>query len=392
MIVVFYNRRKSFLKILLISAIVSVGIGGMIYIFANLTNNNNISKSKIPGILPNKIEKTSEIRQVDKGIGITGQSIISVANSTMPAVVGISVLKVDSGLLFDKNATEKWGIGSGVLVSSNGYILTNYHVAGDKNKEIIVSLYNGKNVNGVTVWADSVIDLAIVKIDMTDLPTIPIGDSSKLQVGELAIAIGNPLGLQFQRTVTSGIISALNRTIQIDTEQGTNYMEGLIQTDASINPGNSGGPLLNALGEVIGVNTVKVASAEAIGFAVPINIVVPVLKQYIDNNTFSEAYLGIFAYDKELIPFIDGIDMKADKGIYIVNIDKLSPAYKSGLDKGCLITQVDGRDINTMLELRTYLYSKRPGEAVNITCVSQNEQKSVNIILSAKEKDGLVTR
>jgi len=158
-------------------------------------------------------------------------------------VVGISVLKVDSSSIFNPNAVERWGVGSGVIVTPNGYILYQSPCGWRKKQKDCCSLVDGKNLDGVTVWSDSVLDLAVVKIEAEGLPTIPLGDATKLKVGEPAIAIGNPLGLQFQRTVTSGIISALNRTIEVDTEQGTNYMEGLIQTDASINPGNSGGPL-----------------------------------------------------------------------------------------------------------------------------------------------------
>ena len=147
-----------------------------------------------------------------------------------------------------------------VIVSGDGYILTNHHVAGGRNKKIIVSLSDGREVEGTTVWSESVLDLAIVKVNADRLTEVPLGNSDEITVGEPAIAIGNPLGLQFQRSVTSGVISALDRTIKIETDEGYNYMEDLIQTDASINPGNSGGPLLNQKGEVIGINTVKVAS------------------------------------------------------------------------------------------------------------------------------------
>ncbi len=318
----------------------------------------------------------------------------AVAKSATPGVVGISVLKVDGNSIFNKNTEEKWGVGSGVIVTQNGYILTNNHVAGGRSKRIVVSLADGRNIDGVTQWADPVLDLAIVKIDLTGLPTIPIGDAKTLQVGEPAIAIGNPLGLQFQRTVTSGIISALNRTIKIDSEQGgSNYMEDLIQTDASINPGNSGGPLLNSQGQVVGINTIKVTSAEAIGFAIPINVAVPIIKQYVDNGDFVEPYMGVFAYDKEVIPYLDG-NFKLEKGIYIAHVDEAGPAFKQGIKVGCIITQVDGKDINTMMDLRTYIYSKKPGDAIMVTHIAKDKgvAENVSIQLAAKEKDGLVTR
>ncbi len=315
----------------------------------------------------------------------------SVAKSASPAVVGISVLRVERDLFFDSNAAEKWGVGSGVIVSPNGYIITNHHVAGGKNKRIVVSLSDGRNVDGVTKWSDPVLDLAIVKVELTDLPTVPLGNSDLLEVGEIAIAIGNPLGLQFQRSVTQGIISALNRTIKIDTEQGTNYMEDLIQTDASINPGNSGGPLLNSRGEVIGINTVKVTGAEAIGFAIPINITVPIIERFVNEGEFTEPYMGIFAYDKEVIPYLDG-SLKINNGIYVVNVDENGPAYRSGIRLGCIITHVDKIPVNTMMQLRTYIYTKKPGETIEITHLSDGKPEVVQIRLDAKHRDGLVTR
>jgi serine protease Do len=185
-----------------------------------------------------------------------------VAKIATAGVVGITVESIHEESLFDRNSNREIGVGSGVIVSSDGYILTNNHVAGGKNNKLTVSIADGRNVTGRVVWADPVLDLAVVKVDLTGLTPLVLGDATKLEVGEPAIAIGNPFGLEFQRSVTSGIISALNRTIRIETETGPNYMEDLIQTDASINPGNSGGPLLNSRGEVIGINTVKVSSAE----------------------------------------------------------------------------------------------------------------------------------
>lgn len=315
----------------------------------------------------------------------------AVAKSAVSAVVGISVLKVDGGSLFDRDTAEKWGVGSGIIATSNGYIITNNHVAGGKNKRIIVSLSDGRSIDGVTVWSDPVIDLAIVKINQKNLPTLPLGDANTLQVGEPAIAIGNPLGLQFQRTVTQGIISALNRTIKIDTEQGSNYMEDLIQTDASINPGNSGGPLINSRGEVIGINTIKVTSAESMGFAIPINIAIPIIKQFAEKGDFNETYMGLLAFDKEVAPYLNG-NLGFDKGIYVANVDNNGPACKNGIKIGGVIKQVDGKDVNTMMDLRAYIYSKKPGDTINVTHLSDGRTVTVPIKLAAKEKDGLLTR
>lgn len=332
-------------------------------------------------------------QQIGATISNPTDSIVNVAKNVIDGVVGISVLRANPNSIFDNNASEKWGLGTGVVVSSDGYILTNHHVAGGKSKKLIVSFADGTTMDGETLWSDSVLDLAIVKVNATGLAAIPIGDANKLQVGELAIAIGNPLGLQLQRTVTSGIISALNRTISIDTEQGTNYMEGLVQTDASINPGNSGGPLLNSRGQVVGINTVKVATAEGIGFAIPINVAIPIIEKYKDTGTFREAYMGIFAYDREAIPYLEQ-DLNLDNGIYVVNVDKGGPAAKAGIKEGCIILKVDGKTINTMMELRCLIYSKNPGDVINITHIERKTGKTVTIPLTLSEKkgDGLLTR
>ena len=226
------------------------------------------------------------VQAADSAAGVPVTQLV--AKKATSGVVGITSERVREESLFDRNRSREVGVGSGVIVSSDGYILTNNHVAGGKNNKITVSIADGRNVTGEVVWADPVLDLAVVKVNLTGLTPLVLGDASVLEVGEPAIAIGNPFGLEFQRSVTSGIISALNRTISIETEAGLNYMEDLIQTDASINPGNSGGPLLNSRGEVIGINTVKVSSAEGIGFAIPINISKPIVEKLVGTGEFKE--------------------------------------------------------------------------------------------------------
>ncbi len=385
------RRGSGFLKYLLTSIITSAGVCVVLLALASGYLSRDRDDTKTP---PLEItEDMPQPQQIAAETQVDSPVAARVAKSASPGVVGISVLRVDGDSIFDSDLSEKWGVGSGVIVSEDGYILTNHHVAGGKNKRIIVSLSDGRNVDGVTKWSDPVLDLAVVKIEAEGLTPIPLGDATKLQVGEAAIAIGNPLGLQFQRTVTSGIISALNRTIKIETEDGVNYMEDLIQTDASINPGNSGGPLLNSRGEVVGINTIKVASAEAIGFAIPINVAIPIINHFIGKGEFIEPYLGVFAYDKEAVPYLKQ-NLKLDKGIYVVKVDENGPAHKSGIRKGCIILQVDGIDMHTMMQLRTYIYSKNPGDVINVTHLSQETGKAimVPIRLSAKERDGLITR
>lgn len=381
------RKRGGFFKIFITALITSLGVGIVMLYAGMLLAQRYLTTPGSPQI-EQDINNLPAPQQIAVEVPAASESTVAaVAKTATPGVVGVSVLKVDSNSIYERNTAENWNIGSGVIVTSDGYILTNHHVAGGKNKRIVISLIDGRNIDGTTVWSDPVLDLAIVKIDQKDLPTIKLGDSDNVQVGETAIAIGNPLGLQFQRTVTSGIISALNRTIEIDN----NYMEDLIQTDASINPGNSGGPLLNSKGEVIGINTVKVTSAEAIGFAVPINVAKPILAQLIENGEFNEPYMGIFAYDREAITYMDN-NYKLDSGIYVVQVDKAGPAYKSGIKEGCIITSVDGRKMDTMMDLRCYIYSKKPGDIINVTHLSKGKTETVQIRLAAKIKDGLVTR
>ena len=244
-----------------------------------------------------------------------------------------------------------------MIVSENGYILTNWHVAGNKYSNCYITLENGKSYNGSVAWADSDLDLAIVKINATGLQYLNLGDSDNVKLGQTTYAIGNPIGVEFQRTVTSGIISGVNRTIKIEEENNESYMEDLVQTDATINPGNSGGPLINTNGEVIGVNTVKINEAEGIGFAVPINIVKPIIESFVTNGNFEEAYLGIFAYDKNVVPYLEtGIEFGS--GIYVAQINKDGPANTSNLKVGDIVPTTHNRQYEALYKINEIIYTK----------------------------------
>ena len=299
----------------------------------------------------------------------------------MPSVVGISKLKNSGNSIFLKDSISKLGLGTGVIVSENGLILTNQHVSGDKYSSCYITLENGKIYNGSVVWADGDLDLAIVKINERNLNYIKLGDSSLVKIADKVYAIGNPIGLEFQRTVTSGIISGLNRTIKIDEEEKSSYMEDLIQTDATINPGNSGGPLINEYGEMIALNSVKITTAEGIGFAIPINIVKPIIDRFIENGKFEEAYLGVFAYDREVIPYLN-VKLDLDKGIYIAQIAQDGPLSNSELQVGDVIVKIDNYEINKMSELRKYIYQKKPGDSVTLTLL--RDKKEFNIVVNLR--------
>jgi S1-C subfamily serine protease len=247
-----------------------------------------------------------------------------------------------------------------------------------------VTLEDGRSFEGSVVWSDVDLDLSIIKISAKDLPAVTLADSNSIRVGESVYAIGNPIGFEFRRTVTSGIISAKNRTIKLEEGENQSYMTDLIQTDATINPGNSGGPLIYPNGEVIGINTVKISSAEGIGFAVPINVVKQVIKSFDETDNFDEPTIGIFAYDKEVIPYLTSIDPNFNKGIYVARIIANGPASKTELKEGDIIISFDGREINTMNELREYIFTKKPEDEVTLKIQRGKINREIKIKLGKK--------
>ncbi len=307
----------------------------------------------------------------------------NILENVTECVVGISKIKNNGDTIFLNNSTTELGLGSGMIVSENGYILTNLHVCGDKYSSCYVSVENGQTYTGEVVWGDSDLDLAIVKIKANGLKYVSFGDSDSIKLGEKTYAIGNPIGSEFQRTITCGIISGLNRTVKIQENEENSYMEDLIQTDATINPGNSGGPLINENGEVIGINSIKITDAEGIGFAIPINIIKPVVENFVSNNSFEEAYLGIFAYDKSVIPYLNS-NLNFNNGIYIAQISYDGPCQNVGLKIGDIITKIDDSEISKMSELREYIYTKKPKDTITLTIKRGNKEYEIEVILGKK--------
>jgi S1-C subfamily serine protease len=298
----------------------------------------------------------------------TNPSPITIAaEKIIPSVVGITAT-----FLGDNNKDVQ-GVGSGMIIDSGGYILTNNHVAGINSKSIKISLYDGRDVDGKSIWSNETLDLSIIKINEKNLPSVQFGDSSTVRIGETAIAIGNPLGLKFQRTVTSGIISAVNRTIEIS--EG-NFMEDLIQTDASINPGNSGGPLSNINGDVIAINSAKITSAEGIGFAVPINIVKPVLKSLKETGKFDTPIIGIIGFDKSMSGYLN---INFQKGIYIYNVSAGSGSYEAGLKKGDIILSINGKELKSMNDLRETVYTIGAGKTIKVRVKTAAGEKDFDV-------------
>ena len=313
----------------------------------------------------------------------TKKNITELLEDTLDCVVGISRIKDVGNTIFLNDSVNKLGIGSGVIITEDGYILTNEHVSGSKYGKCYVTFENGNNYNADVVWSDSNLDLSIIKINIKGLNYANLGDSNSVKIGENVYAIGNPIGFEFQKTVTSGIISAVNRTLKFEENDKSVYMSNLIQTDATINPGNSGGPLINLDGEVIGINSVKITSAEGIGFAVPINIVKPIIERLKTDGKFEEAGIGIFAYDKNVIPYLNN-GVKFENGIYVESISADSPSKNAGLMQGDIITKIDDVSLNKMSDLREYVYRKSPGDEVNLTVLRNRKQLEIKITLVRK--------
>lgn len=327
-----------------------------------------------------KVEKTSQTVQATEKEDKTIEDVIEEVNHS---VVGISKIQNIGNSIFAKDGIEKLGLGTGIIASSNGYIITNKHVSGDKYSSCYVTLENGNTYDATVVWADATLDLSIVKINLGGLQAIKLGDSNGVKAGQTVYAVGNPIGYEFERTVTSGIISAKARTLKFN-ENGTDVlMTDLIQTDATINPGNSGGPLINTNGEVIGVNSLKIESAEGIGFAVPINVVKPIIEKYSTTGNFEEPTIGISGYDKDIIPYIDKT-LKLDSGIYIENVISKSPAENVGLKSGDIILKIDDKSINTMNDIKEYVYTKNPGDVIKIEYRRGNNTNTINLTLGKR--------
>lgn len=334
-----------------------------------------VSYSIAPRLFDKETTRSYNAQEVVINTSDDVSTIQAVANKAVSTVVGITT--VQTQLIWPFKPRDISGIGSGVIVHSDGYILTNSHViAGGNAKELKVLFENGDQVDGRVLWNDAGLDLAIVKVDMKNVPVAEIGNSDELEVGELAIAIGNPLGLEFERTVTAGIISGLNRVIAVDDNQ---VMENLIQTDASINPGNSGGPLLNSKGQVIGINTAKIASGEGLGFAIPINLAKPIVNQVIETGAYKTVYMGIKGLGLKEYESLLGVDLSPEGGVIILEVEGGSPAAQAGLQNGDVITKIGDVEVNDMTQLKNTLYNYNQGDKADLTIIRNTEEQILEI-------------
>lgn len=370
------NRKKNVIPFVIFFAILLLVYFSLYYVYVNYVVPE--SNSGYEATQTKTTDGSSSVQSVISN----SESVSDMIEHLSASVVGISKFQSKSNSIFSNNT--EISSGTGIIVSENGYILSNSHVTGEKYSSCYVTLENGNTYDAQVVWSDTDLDLSISKINAYNLTAVSLGDSDSIKSGNSVFAIGNPIGFEFQRTVTSGIVSAVNRTIKLEENGSASYMTDLIQTDATINPGNSGGPLLLPTGEVIGINTVKITSAEGIGFAVPINVVKPVIESFKNIGAFEEAYIGISAYDSNVIPYLSSASSNFTSGIYVVQISSKSPASSSDLKEGDIINSIDGITLSTMNDLKEYVYTKKPNDTVTLNISRGKVSKEISIVLGKK--------
>jgi len=338
---------------------------------------NQSGEIKIPG--NNQLTIENVLMTADG----SSSAVTKIAKKVGPSIVGIRMVTQSprSWYYGDAMSQSKYE-GSGIIIDSSGYIMTNYHVVQyadpkgsmSKNTTLEVFLSDGKQAMAKFIGGDQRSDLAVIKIDMKDLPEVEMGDSDSLEVGELAVAIGNPLGLEFQGSVTVGVISALNRTISIDDRT-----MNLIQTDAAINPGNSGGALLNSKGEVIGINTAKISlsGVEGLGFAIPANEAKPIIDQLIMfGYVKGRPFIGISGREiTETISYLYDIPV----GVYIMEVIPGSGAEKAGIREGDTLISLDGVKVHTMKEIDNVKDKYRAGDTVEAIVVRNGKRLKLSL-------------
>ena len=341
---------------------------------STLTSTQNSSENT-----PNNIDVVSLTNYSD--------TAINVANKVLPSIVGIKV-QYSVNSIFSRQSTAE-AEGSGIIISSDGYILTNNHIVNSSSSsnsmssyyqvseatKVTVFLYNDKTeYEAKIVGTDEQTDLAVIKIEKTDLTAAELGDSSNVKVGEFSMAIGNPLGMQ--SSVTCGIISAVNREVT-DTD---NKSYKLIQTDAAINSGNSGGALVNSNGQVIGINTLKLSGTgiEGMGFAIPINDTKPIYEQLIQYNKVKRPYVGISGIDlDEKTASYNNLTV----GVYVKSVEDFSAAQKANIQPGDVIVEADGQKITTMEELNKIKNSHQIGDEMKLKINRNGKEISVTLTL-----------
>ncbi|MEZ0535889.1 S1C family serine protease [Caldicellulosiruptoraceae bacterium PP1] len=374
-------KKKSSTKGYLISGLIG-GLIGAILITVFFFGYISVNKDKLFSSTTANQSYTQNISNINNSATLTKTALLSSSGESFVSQVAKSVGPAVIGIKNKTNVTDWWteqqyevtqGEGSGVIISKDGYIITNNHVISGA-KSVTVILSGGKEVPAQIVGTDSQSDLAVLKIDPKYVTAVArLGDSSKVQVGDFAIAIGNPLGQEFAGSVTFGVVSAVNR--KLDYNNGMQIP--LIQTDAAINPGNSGGALVNKDGEVIGINSAKITDTgvEGMGFAIPINYAKPIIDDLIKYKQVQRPTIGI------------AVDYYVDRmgnpvGLYIVKVYKGTGAEKAGLKENDIITEIDKTKIKTYNDLLNIIVKHKIGDQVSITVLRDGQVKTFKVTLS----------
>lgn len=364
---------------LFLAALAGAVIGGLL-VGIVIVNYYPVNREAQPApVIPGPSEEGAMIPAPE--LSDTAFSAAFAAQRVSPAVVKIATKQ--EALVYDfffmPVVQEREGLGSGVIIDKSGYILTNNHVV-EGVTEITVVLVDGRQLSGGIVGIDPYTDLAVVKVEGTNLPVAELGDSDKLVIGEPAIAIGNPYG--FDHTVTAGVISAVNRSVEIDRAAGQ-ALEGLIQTDAPINPGNSGGALVTATGKVIGINTAIVSQAQGIGLAIPINSARNIANEIIQYGEVRRPYVGISRVT-EIDRYLAARNrLPVNEGIYVSSVVRGGPAASAGLGSGDIIIAVGGQSIATIADLKKAIYKSDIGDTLEFTVVGSNRrERTVEVVLT----------
>ncbi|MHB8894271.1 MAG: S1C family serine protease [Candidatus Geothermincolia bacterium] len=313
--------------------------------------------------------------------------VTTMAKKVTPSIVNIDVKAVSQSTPFSLGQ-EQSGTGSGVIYTADGYIITNNHVVADA-QDINVTLASGEEIKAKKVGTDPENDIAVIKIDKTGLPAITTGNSDSLQVGQLVIAVGSPLG--FEQTVTAGIVSALHRTVAAGGENGqaATVLTDLIQTDAPINPGNSGGALCDSNAALIGINGLiasQSGGSEGIGFAIPVNTVKQIADALIAGRPVSHPYIGVQSQtiSEEIAT---QYKLPVSQGAYVTYVVPNSPAQKAGLQNGDMVVAIDGKPVKSVDEMVAAVRSKKVGDKISITYYRGNDKKTVETTVEEEPKN-----
>jgi len=390
--------RRSFKPVL--SSIISGVIGGALVLgVTNFTNDQqpNVTENN-PAVETAAQNESSTSTATTQALSTGSNSIADIVDSLSPAIVGITNLQTQkTGDIFQNSTGEsvESGTGSGVIFKKEGdagYIITNNHVI-ENAQSIEVTLYSGDKVEAELVGTDALTDIAVLKINAEHVTVVAeMGDSSELRTGEDVIAIGNPLGEEFTRTVTQGIISGVDRTIDVTTSEG-NWALDVLQTDAAINPGNSGGPLINMSGQVIGINSLKITESgvEGLGFAIPSNDVLPIAEELMNNGKIQRPFLGVGLVEMSEIPqyyLQEQMKLPEDvkEGVVVGTVSPNSPADEAGLQQQDVIVSMNDQAITNASDLRKFLYTETEiGDEIDVTLYRAGEKVTVQIKLTTSE-------